>query len=253
MIIERRREDFIKYEQIHSRFHREDAKRYQDILHRFSQSICAAGQSVEVGFGYGHELIQFLKKGANIFGVDLSVEAVSQFRSLHPEYAKRVSGVSDWNSEADVLYSNAVFEHLDEPGEFLRKAFITLKPDGKLLMRLPLIACENYATSQIRFDINFWKPCHRVLYTLKGLKTLFESHGFRIVDSAGYAYYGYKVMSAMLRHGYRDIEIVRDPWKPIKHLESEWMYTMILLHGLVKRTICAEFALIATKADYAPS
>ena len=251
-IIDRRRESFIKYEQIHSRFHREDEKRYQDILLRLSQSICAAGKSIEVGFGFGDELVQFLKKGANIYGVDLSMEAVCQFRTLHPEYAERVSGVSDWNSAADVLYSNAVFEHLDEPGEFLRKAFVTLKPDGKLLMRLPLITHDHYAASQIRCDINFWKPCHRVLYTVKGLKTLFEFHGFRIVDSAGYAYYGYKVMSAMLQHGYRDIEIVRDPWKQIKHLDSDWTYKMILLHGLVKRTICADFALIATKADYVP-
>jgi SAM-dependent methyltransferase len=229
------------------RFHQETAERYQDVLSRFSQSICGAGKAVEVGFGSGHELIQFLRKGANIYGVDLSLEAVSQFRSRHPEYSERVSGVSEWNSTADIVYSNAVFEHLDEPGEFLKRAFATLKPEGKLLMRLPLITLDNYETSHVRFDINFWKPCHRVLYTLKGLETILGSHGFRIVDSAAYAYYGYKVMSTMLQHGYSDIERVRNPWMPVKGLDSDWAYTMILLHGLVKRTLCADFALIATK------
>jgi methyltransferase family protein len=157
--------------------------------------------------------------------------------------------VSNWNSGGDILYSNALFEHLDEPREFLRSAMSNLKPGGKLLMRLPLITLDNYVTSETGFDINFWKPCHRVLYTLKGLKTLLRAHHFEIVDSAGYVYYGYKVMSAMLQHGYRDIELVRDPCLPIKGLDSDRTYKKMLFHGLLRKTICSDFALIAAKLE----
>jgi 2-polyprenyl-3-methyl-5-hydroxy-6-metoxy-1,4-benzoquinol methylase len=246
-VIEERRKHFVGFERIYSLFHKQEPRRFQEILARISQAICSADTSVEVGFGYGHELIQFLKQGANIYGIDLSEEAVSSFRSRYPEHSGRVFGISGMDSKVNAIYSNALFEHLDEPGDFLRRAFGMLKPDGKLLMRLPLITSERYTKSQISFDINFWKPCHRVLYTLKGLKTLLGAHGFRIIESATYAYYGYKVMSTMLKHGYRDVEIVRDPCLPIKHLDSDWTYQKMLVKGLFMRVVCSEFAMIATK------
>lgn len=247
-IIEKRRKDFIKFERIYSRFHRKEIRRFQFALDRISETICGAGTSVEIGFGYGHELIQFLKKGANIYGIDLSEEAVSAFKAQYPEYSERVSCTASWASVVDALYSNALFEHLDHPSDFLRRAFVMLKPGGTLMMRLPLIALGKYSRRHISFDINFWKPCHRMLYTLKGLQILLEAHGFKIVESAAYPYYGYKVMSSMLKHGYQDVIYVRDPCLPIANLDSEWAYTKLLFKGLVTKTICSDFAIIAAKA-----
>ncbi|BFU94018.1 MAG: hypothetical protein NTNFB02_07400 [Nitrospira sp.] len=246
--IANRRSAFVKYERLYSLFHRQATRRFLSILDRLAHTICSAGAALEVGFGRGDELIQFLSQGANIYGVDINSEAVTRFQARHPIYADRVATVSDWRASVDVLYSNAVFEHLDHPGEFLRRAWATLKPNGKLLMRLPVITCDRYAESDIAEDINFWRPCHRALYTINGLKALLGNNGFEIVDSNGYVYYGYKVMSAMLRHGYRDIEVMRDPCLPIKRLESDASYTKMLRHGLLKKTICADFAFIAVKS-----
>ena len=248
-IIERRRKAFIEFERIYSRFHRKEIKHFQFALDRISETICGAGTSVEVGFGYGHELIQFLKKGANIYGIDLSAEAVSTFKAQYPEYSKRVRCTASWDSMVDALYSNALFEHLDHPSDFLRRAFVMLKPGGTLMMRLPLITLDTYMRRHISFDINFWKPCHRMLYTLKGLQILLDAHGFKIVESAAYAYYGYKVMSSMLKHGYHHVTYVRDPCLPITNLDSEWAYTKLLVKGLVTKTICSDFAIIAARAE----
>lgn len=247
-IIGKRRKDFVEFERIYLRFYRKEVRRFQFVLDRMSETVCGAGRSVEIGFGYGHELIQFLKNGANIYGIDLSAEAVSTFKAQHPEYSEKVCCTSSWDFEIDALYSNALFEHLDHPSDFLHRAFVKLKPGGALMMRLPLITLDQYTRHDISFDINFWKPCHRILYTLKGLQILLEANGFKIVESAAYAYYGYKVMSSMLKHGYQDVISVRDPCLPISHLDSEWTYKRILIRGLVTRTICSDFALIAIKA-----
>lgn len=247
-IIENRRRDFVAFERIYSRFHRKEIRRFQFALDHISETIHGAGTSVEIGFGYGHELIQFLKKGANIYGIDLSAEAVATFKMQHPEYSEKVCCTASWDFEVDALYSNALFEHLDHPSDFLRRAFVMLRPGGRLMMRLPLISLEKYSSRHISFDINFWKPCHRMLYTLKGLQIILGAHGFKIVESAAYAYYGYKVMSSMLKHGYQDVTYVRDPCLPIANLDSEWAYTKLLVKGLVTKTICSDFAIIAARA-----
>jgi SAM-dependent methyltransferase len=242
-----RREKFVEFERIYSRFRRKEDRHFQFVLDRISGMICSAGTSVEIGFGYGHELIQFLKRGANIYGIDLSEEAVSRFKAQYPEYSEKVSCAASWDSMVDALYSNALFEHLDHPSDFLRRVSTMLKPGGTLMMRLPLITLDQYTRRDISFDINFWKPCHRMLYTLKGLQIILEAHGFKIVESAAYAYYGYKVMSSMLKHGYEDVTYVRDPCLPITNLDSEWAYTKLLVKGLVTKTICSDFAIIAAK------
>ena len=71
-IISRRRKSFVEFERIYSRFHRNEITHFQLVLARISETICGAGTSVEIGFGYGHELVQYLAKGANIYGIDLS-------------------------------------------------------------------------------------------------------------------------------------------------------------------------------------
>jgi len=247
-VIKKRRKGFVDFERMYSRFHRKESGRFRFVLDHISETICGAGTSVEIGFGYGHELVQFLKKGANIYGIDLSEEAVSTFKAQYPEYSEKVRCAASWDSVVDVVYSNALFEHLDHPGDFLRRSFAMLKPGGMLVMRLPLITFDKYTGRHISFDINFWKPCHRMLYTLKGLQILLGAHGFKIVESAGYAYYGYKVMSSMLKHGYQDVTYVRDPCLPITSLDSEWAYTKLLVKGLVTKTICSDFAIMAAKA-----
>ena len=248
IVLDGRRQDFVRYARIDSWLHRKAINNFQAILERISDMICSAEQSAEVGFGYGHELIQFIKKGANIYGIDLSGEAVSTFQAQYPEYSERVSCGVSLDCAVDALYSNALFEHLDNPADFLSMAYAMLKSGGILIMRLPLITRNHYTKRQSSCDINFWKPCHRMLYTLGGLQMLLEAHGFKIVESAAYAYYGYKVMSSMLKHGYQDVTYVRDPCLPISQLDSEWAFKKILIQGLVTRTICSDFALIASKA-----
>ena len=125
---------------------------------RISKTICGAGSSVEIGFGYGHELIQFLKKGATINGIRiLSEEAVSAFKAEYPEYSKKVCCTASWDSVVDDLLPSMRSSSIwIIPSDFLRRAFWVSRRGGTLMMRLPLITLDKYSRRHISFDINFW-------------------------------------------------------------------------------------------------
>jgi len=245
--IEHRYVDFVRYDKIHSSMHARDLSRFQSLLQGINRRIISARISIEIGFGYGNELLRFLEMGANIYGLDISEIAVSLFKTKYPNHAERVHCGTDFDCTVDLVYSNALFEHLDDPGEFLENAFSMLDPGGTLIMRLPVVNRMNYTKRQISFDINFWRPCHRVLYTLTGLRTLLDKYGFKITEHAKYDYYGYKVMNSLLRHGYRDIENVRHPCLEIRGLRSKVVYKIILIESLLRQIICSDFVVVAEK------
>ena len=221
--------------------------RFNHVLGDVRKSILGAGSCLEIGFGNGDEMLQFLKLGANMFGADLSEAAVRNFKSRNPQYADRVSAgnVND-NRQYDVLYCNALFEHLDEPNTFLVDVHRRLRDKGVLIMRLPVVMrrCDS---EKVRKDINFWKPCHRVLYTERGLEQLLAKRGFKVCRSAHLDYYGYKVMSALLSRGYQSITYVRNPFFPIADLTSMRRYLRILMQSLFAKTVCSDYIVVAEK------
>jgi len=248
-VIEKREKLFSKFERVYSLINYTKIKRFFLFIKKMSEIIISAEKAVEIGFGQGNEFINFLKSGANIYGIDLSEEAILNFKRKYPEYSMRVICDTSINFPVNVIYSNALFEHLDNPGGFLNNAFSTLNSGGFLIMQLPLIAFENAINGKLYSDINFWKPCHRVLYSTKGLNLLFNRHGFRIIEMASLDYYGYKVMNRMLELGYKDIEHVRNPFFKIKGLDSNSVYKKILLQSFFKKSTCLDFALIAKKIE----
>ena len=245
--IDKRYRWFVTWERIHTSVHAKEQEVFQSVLDHMSKCIMAARSSAEVGFGSGKELVNWLRAGANIWGVDTSREAVASFQSKYPEFGGRVSCSRTIPSQVDVLYCNALFEHLDDPEAFLNDAFSCLNPEGALLMRLPLITARQDRSKDLWRDINFWKPCHRMLYSYRGLDILLRRQGFQIIETASLAYYGYKVMSTMLRHGFDDVARVRNPYFSIKHLDSDRRYLMILVESLFRKVICSDCAVIIRK------
>jgi hypothetical protein len=69
----------------------------------------------------------------------------------------------------DALFSNAL-SSIWIIRAISAQGICNVKARGTLMMRLPLITLDKYSRRHISFDINFWKPCHRMLYTLKGLR-----------------------------------------------------------------------------------
>ena len=238
---------FARFEKFHSALHANEWRVFHLLLDQMSKRIIAAGKCVEVGFGSGDELARYLTAGANLYGVDASHEAVSKFRMTYPQFSDRVAVGTTVTSAVDVVYCNALFEHLDDPAAFLDATGDCLSPDGHLLLRLPVITREVDTGDELCWDINVWKPCHRVLYTYRGLQTLLAAHGFSIVQSKSLAYYGFKVMSTMLRRGFTDVARVRNPYFAIRGLESDSRYLMILVESLFRTLTCSDTAVVARK------
>ena len=245
--IEKRYKLYERFERIHGAFHAKEEETFRAVVERMSQSIRTARMAVEIGFGSGLELVHHLNAGANIHGKDISREAVTNFKENYPQFSHRVEWGNKLSSQVGLLYANALLEHLDDPAAFLANAGSHVDVGGLLLLRLPVITADAYGKEDRGWDINFWKPCHRALYSYRGLKTLLKAHGFMVAESAPLAYYGYKVMSSMLRHGYVDIARVRNPYLPIAGLESERQYLLILIESLFRKLVCSDYAIVARK------
>jgi 2-polyprenyl-3-methyl-5-hydroxy-6-metoxy-1,4-benzoquinol methylase len=246
--IEKRRKLFLRFERIHQYLYKNKIANFIRILGKINKEIISAKTCVEIGFGEGDELVKKLRLGANIYGFDLSSKMVSDFKKKYPEYSNRVfnQNAQSFDKNADIIYSNALFEHLDKPGDFLAQAHRLLSINGKLIIRLPLITNKNIRKKD--YDINFWKPCHRVLYTFEGLNIILKKYGFLITEFSSSEYYGYKVMNRLLELGYKEIHRIRNPYFEIPGLNSEFIFIMILFAGLFKKVICSDSIFIAEKS-----
>lgn len=239
---------FSYFNAISRQIHRKEAVRFDTLLSKIDNELLKSGTCLEIGFGGGDELVQRLNAGTNIYGSDISRKVVDEFRNKYPEYAERVTceNATNLGRKFNSIYSNAMFEHLDEPDVFLEKLTEFLPVNGKLIMRIPLVTST--PESMNPYDINFWAPCHRVLYSRTGLDRILKRHGLTIIDSAQLNYYGYKVMNTMLERGKLYIHNVRNPYYTHPEAEGIFDYVSILFKSLYKTSICSDFALIAEKS-----
>lgn len=145
----------------------------------------------------------------------------------------------------NLIYSNALFEHLDNPNFFLKAAYDQLETGGHLILRLPLLKNPKLY-EQEPIDINFWEPCHRVLYTVNGLDTILKVNGFKIIEQASLPYYGYKVMNRLLAYGFESMQDIRCPYYETPGLSLS-IYIRALFSALFSKLSCEDFGLIARK------
>ena len=235
------------FERIHNRLFRSQIESFDADLQRLDRLVRTAGKVLEIGFGYGEQLVRWLKEGADAYGVELSHEALAKFKSQFPDYADRVlpSFADLGTKHFPVIYSSALFEHLEDPSDFLTRCRKLLSPDGVLVFRFPAIVDGVSRGRLLRTrDINEWDPCHRGLYTRQGIEHLMRRTGFRLVRCGRSDYFGYKVMSAMLQKGISEVEYCRSPTVSYPALRSRFTYILVLISALAWRLVCAEFIVV---------
>ncbi len=154
---------------------------------------------VEIGFGEGRMLESLLKEGVNVYGVDISEKVVDQFRSRHPQYRERVRVATGHDQPVDAVYGSALLEHLDHPQQWIRELSKTLNPGGSMIIdNLPVLN-PRPSNLQMEHDICFWKPCHRIIFSLRGLKDLFGRTGYSMERFLLTDPFLYRVLSLHLR------------------------------------------------------
>ncbi len=99
---------------------------------------------LELGSGYGQELIEFTLKGARAVGVDFAYNRLAQVPYRAKKAGIEVAAVTGdchalpfLDHTFDVIYGNAILAHLD-PKRALAEVRRVLKPDGRLVLIEPL-------------------------------------------------------------------------------------------------------------------
>ena len=210
-------------------------KQYSDFnvkLQQIIKQLNSPAKVLEIGFGSGDHLYGLLQRGLDAYGIDLSITAVRNFQEKYKQFADRVRCGSRFDMEVDVIYCSALFEHLDKPWEFIQDADSCLNKDGFLIIDGLPILNDVKSDLTVDEDINFWKPCHRAIYSSNGLKVLFARYGFVDEICAIHDDYYYRILSLHIRHGYQCIEKLRSFYVEHKNLPSIPVYYYICRKAL---------------------
>jgi SAM-dependent methyltransferase len=209
---------------------RQRKKQYSDFHVKREQilkKMSNPAKVLEIGFGSGEHLYSLLKRGVDAYGLDLSITAVRNFQEKYPEFANRIRCGARFDEQVDVIYCCALFEHLDKPDQFLQDATNCLNKNGFMIIDgLPILS-DAKSDLTVEEDINFWKPCHRIIYSADGLKTLLKRFGFVEELSASYDDYYYRILSLHIKYGYRSIINLRN-----FAMEHESLPGLIVYYGI---------------------
>ena len=181
----------------------------RDIRAEIRQVFQRPRKSVEIGFGEGRMLVRLLEAGLDAYGVDISQNVVSSFQRKYPQYRDRVELGSRLGRKVDIVYCSALLEHIDEPACFLREVSAMLDERGLLIIdNLPVLNPDqpNITADE---DISFWKPCHRIIYSVEGLESLFALPGYSLTRFALADSFNYRVLSLHIRRGFPEITRLR--------------------------------------------
>jgi len=129
---------------------------------------------LEPGCGRGEFLGNFKELGLDVYGVDISSEAVAFAKG----FTVKVCDVENEqlpfeDNSFDVIFSKSFIEHLHNPGKYLEEAFRVLKPSGILLTLVPDWEA-NYKTYFDDFT-------HRTPFTQPSLVYAYNMYGFEAV------------------------------------------------------------------------
>lgn len=216
---------------------------------RLQQLLLSSGQVLEIGFGDGHMLLSLLSNGVNAFGIELSEKAVENFKIRHPQYANRVSVKTTPSGKWSAIYASALFEHLDNPDEFLRNVGATMNQNGYLIMGLPVVSSVK-PTIEARHDINFWSPCHRVVYSKQGLEKLFERNNFKMTHFYSVDLLEYRCMNELLRNGCHIVREIRTPYNGSSDFPNRADFFAILITAMKMKSVSVWARVIAQVKGY---
>ena len=149
------------------------------------------GKLLEIGSNDGFLTKQFLKKGYDARGVDPSR---SMAKIAEKKGVKTYNILFNlWNSEVirvdfgtvDAVVANNVFNHANNPSDFVQSVDAVLKDDGLFVFELPYWLCT---IRDKKFDQIYHE--HVTYFTVKYAHNLLKDHGFHISDIQVVDYHG---------------------------------------------------------------
>lgn len=152
-------------------------KRYNEILDRF-EGYKKTGKLLDIGAGYGFFLEIARQRGWDVYGVELTDEAVDHCRNKGLKMFKgELQNIDFDDLKFDVIISIEVIEHINNPKEYLSKTNEILRKGGKFYLTTPNF--NSLLRYRLKENYNIIEyPNHLCYYSKKTLKKLFEGNGF---------------------------------------------------------------------------
>ncbi len=132
---------------------------------------------LDVGCGAGRLLYALKEAGIkNLLGVDPFNEKDIQYENGLKIQKKEIHEIK---GKWDVITFHHSFEHIPNPAETLETAANLLAPDGRCVIRIPIVPCyalEHYGVNWVQLDA----PRHFFLHSIKSMNILAAKVGLEI-------------------------------------------------------------------------
>lgn len=144
---------------------------------------------LDIGCGNGFTVGEFLKRGCEVTGLDLSESGVAIARRTYPGARFEVLAADEnvlarlGETPFDLVVSTEVVEHLYAPREYAQGCFAALRPGGRFLCTTPYHGyLKNLALALAgKWDTHaspLWDVGHIKLWSRRTLGELFRETGF---------------------------------------------------------------------------
>lgn len=143
---------------------------------------------LDIGCSTGTKLIEFAKRGYNVWGVDVDADAIAICKELLPRGHFIQGELQEIDLPAgyfDYIRIDNALEHMPNPQEVVRTCYRLLKDQGKLLIYIPHGRSLSMRLMKGN-SISSWIPFHLQLFTRKSLVQLLEHTGFSDIRIYGY-------------------------------------------------------------------
>lgn len=208
---EKKKKIFFHYSKLFNKKNKDYHINYNMHIKELNNSFEKNKTILEIGFGAGYNLSNLLKRNINCYGVDLSEVAVENFKNKYPEHKDKVfTNINIIEKKFDIVYCSALFEHIDKPDQLLDEISKKLNKNGLFIIDGLPILNNNISTINKEYDINFWKPCHRIIYSEKGLCFILNKHNFILEKKFEYETFNYRVLSLHKKYNFKIIDNLRD-------------------------------------------
>ena len=177
---------------------------YREML-GFIQNHKRSGKLLEVGCAAGSFLYYAQRAGFEVEGVDISDWAVNAAKAQFKLDVKkgRLMDLNLKEQNYDVIFLSDLLEHEPEPNKFLKEVRRLLKPDGVVVIKVPIYVNSFYyrivrmlpwSWTLGKLDARLlqalkvsppgpkFPPYHLYEYSPKTLTRLMENNGFKIVE-----------------------------------------------------------------------
>jgi SAM-dependent methyltransferase len=217
-----------------------DQRFYKGFLAKLSQSRINV---LDIGGGGGAQLTALKKMDPRIAHtaiVDLDEKAGESARRQGHEYFRGRFEDYAPGGTFDVILMLNLIEHVDNPGELLRKAHSMLSPDGIVLVKTPNTDSWDARLFRRRNWGGYHCPRHWVLFNRENLESLVAQAGLKVhyfQYTQGAPFWTTSVMFAMHRHGWirvsRESPVPKHPLYPILNMAFA---SFDLVRGMAART-----------------